>query len=111
MGPKKKRRRADVGLLYDPSAVDEVDLCIDWLEEMYFEVEYLRVRRNYPRRGTTDSLVKSMRAEFSGEYYLGVEILLNRAWAGREIAIRDEAIDQMCETLQAVMQINQTEAA
>ncbi|NND98001.1 MAG: N-formylglutamate amidohydrolase [Pirellulaceae bacterium] len=109
--PKQKRRRADVGLLYDPAVVDEVDLCADWLEEMYFGVEMLKVRRNYPRRGTVDSLTRAMRTEFSGQNYLGVEVLLNRAWAARDVALRDEAIDAMCTSLQAVLQPIQNAAA
>ena len=43
LSPKKKQRRADVGLLYDPSAMDEADLCADWYEEMYFEADMLKV--------------------------------------------------------------------
>ncbi|MGB7344085.1 MAG: N-formylglutamate amidohydrolase [Pirellulaceae bacterium] len=111
IGPKKKRRRADVGLLYDPSSSDEVDLCADWLYELYYEAEMLKVRRNYPRRGTADSLTKAMRAEFSGQSYLGIELLLNRAWAGRPIQVRDEAIDHLCDTLRTTMQLPQTAAA
>ncbi len=106
-----KHRRADVGLLYDPSVRDEADLCADWAEELYFEAEMLRVRRNYPRRGTIDSLTKSMRTHFAGQSYLGVEILLNRSWASRSVGIRDIAIDRLSETLATVMQLEQSEAA
>ena len=115
VGPKKKRRRADVGLLYDPASQDESDLCADWLDELYFDWDMLKVRRNYPRRGTVDSLVKSMRSDFdTPEYagrYLGIEVLLNRAWVGRPIKIRDTAIDAISETLQSIMQLEQADAA
>jgi predicted N-formylglutamate amidohydrolase len=115
MGPKKKRRRADVGLLYDPASQHESDLCADWLDELYFDWDMLKVRRNYPRRGTVDSLVKSMRSDFStpeyADRYLGIEILLNRAWAGRPIKVRDTAIDAICVTLQSIMQLQQADAA
>jgi predicted N-formylglutamate amidohydrolase len=106
-----KIRRADVGLLYDPARDDEVDLCLDWIDEMYELIPMLRVRRNYPRRGTTDSITKSMRTEFAGRSYVGIEVLLNRAWAGRPLAIRDEVIDQMCGCLQRVLARPQSEAA
>lgn len=108
---KGKLRRTDVGLLYDPARQDEVDLCLDWYDEMYYGVPILRVRRNYPRRGTTDSITKAMRAEFSEKDYIGIELLLNRAWAGRAVAIRDEAIDGICGTLVSVLGAGVCEAA
>lgn len=106
-----KLRRADVGLLYAPTVDDEVGLCVNWLEEMYFEVPMLRVRRNYPRRGTTDSLTSAMRSEFEGQGYLGIEVLLNQHWIGRDLLVRDEAIDGMCDTLQEVLHHSQASAA
>jgi len=111
LGPKKQPRRADIGLLYDPTYTDEADLCADWTEDLYFEADMIKVRRNYPRRGTTDSLTKAMRAEFADQEYLGVELLLNRAWAGRAIQIRDIAIDQLSDTLGSVLQLQQSDAA
>ena len=106
--PGKKRsagkvRRADMGLLYDPACVDELELCVDWIDEMWDEVPMLRVRRNYPRRGTVDSITKAMRTEFTGQNYLGIELLLNQAWAGRKVAVRDEVIDGICWTLQTIL--------
>jgi predicted N-formylglutamate amidohydrolase len=106
-----KIRRADAGLLYDPSRDEEVGLCLDWIDEMYEAIPMLRVRRNYPRRGTTDSITKSMRSEFANRSYLGIEVLLNRAWAARPLAIRDVAIEQMCGCLQRVLDWSQSEAA
>ncbi len=106
-----KNRRADVGLLYDPSNVDEVDLCLDWIDELYEEAEMLRVRRNYPRRGTTDSITKAMRTEFAGTHYLGIEVLLNRAWSGRAVALRDEAINGLIWSLRAITDEIKAEAA
>lgn len=108
---KGKLRRADVGLLYDPSADDEVDLCLDWIDEMYEEVPMLRVRRNYPRRGTCDSITRTMRSEFSGRNYIGIEVLLNRAWCGRRLPVRDEVLDGMCSTLHAITTAPQSDAA
>ena len=108
---KQKHRRADVGLLYDVSSVDEVDFSADLYEEMYFEAEMLKVRRNYPRRGTVDSLTKALRSEFDGQYYIGIEILVNQAWSLRKGSLRNEAIDRMCGSIQAVLQCSQSEAA
>lgn len=106
-----KFRRADAGLLYDPAREDEVDFCLDWIDEMYEEIPMLRVRRNYPHRGTTDRLTKTLRNEFSDLPYLGIEVMVNRAWAAREVALRDEAIDGMAWTLRMVTEMDQLEAA
>jgi len=105
-----KFQRADIGLLYDPAVDDEVDLCLDWYNKMYDDLPMLRVRRNYPRRGTTNSITKTMRGEFSAKY-LGVEVLFNRAWAARPVAIRDEAIDGICGALTAIRDVRHSEAA
>ncbi|MFK8114961.1 MAG: N-formylglutamate amidohydrolase [Rubripirellula sp.] len=102
-GKKKTLRRADMGLLYDPACDSEVDFCLDWIDDMYDEVPMLRVRRNYPRRGTHDCITKAMRTEFGGVGYLGVEVLLNQAWAGRQVAIRDEVIAGICWSLQGLL--------
>ncbi len=99
---KGKPRRADLGLLYDPSSEDERDFCLDWIDELYDEAEMLRVRRNYPRRGTNDSLTKAMRAEFAGTPYLGIEVQANRAWASRPGVLRDEAIEGIVWSLRAI---------
>ncbi|QDT05893.1 N-formylglutamate amidohydrolase [Rubripirellula lacrimiformis] len=106
-----KVRRADVGLLYDPSNQDELDLCLDWIDEIYDETELLRVRRNYPRRGTHDSITKSMRAEFAGTPYLGIEVLANRAWADRPVGLRDDATDVLMGALRAITDQVQSNAA
>ena len=108
---KGKIQRADAGLLYDPACEHEVDLCLDLVDELYEEVPMLRVRRNYPGRGTTDRLTKSMRAEFADENYFGIDMLLNRAWAGRPLPIRDEVIEGIAWTLQLVAELEQSEAA
>ncbi|KAA1257841.1 N-formylglutamate amidohydrolase [Rubripirellula obstinata] len=87
-----KIRRTDVGLSYDPSHDDEVDFCLDLIDEMYDAAPMLRVRRNYPRRGSSDSITKSMRSEFRNQPYIGIELMLNRAWSERKTALRAEAI-------------------
>ncbi|MGB7326924.1 MAG: N-formylglutamate amidohydrolase [Rubripirellula sp.] len=106
-----KVRRTDVGMLYDPSNNDEVDLCLDWIDELYDEAEMLKVRRNYPRRGTTDSITKAMRSEFAGTQYLGIELMLNRAWASRDVSLRDQAIDGLIWSLKTITDGVNAEAA
>jgi predicted N-formylglutamate amidohydrolase len=107
---KATPRRTDLGLLYDPASIDEVDLCLDWIDDLYDEVPMLRVRRNYPQRGTGDCITKAMRTEFAGTGYLGIEMLLNQAWVQRPTAIRDEVIDGLSWTLQGLWQATEKAA-
>lgn len=108
---KGHMRRTDVGLLYDPSQQDEVDFCLDWIDDLYEIAPMLRVRRNYPRRGTQDSLTRAMRAEFFNQPYVGIELALNRAWASRPLKIRDEAIDGLSDSLLEIFRLPTAEAA
>jgi len=92
-------RRGDVGLLYDPSRRDEVDWCLDLVEELYAVAPDLKVRRNHPGRGTNDSLTKTMRGQFSPNVYLGIEIVLNRAWMARPLIRRDLMLDRIGDAI------------
>lgn len=89
-----RQQRTDIGLLYDPSRTDEMNLCIDWIDELYFTYPDLRVRRNYPRRGTVDCLTKSMRTIYPADQYIGIEVWMNRAWVSRDVRLRHESIRQ-----------------
>lgn len=71
-------RRSDVGLLYDPGRLAEADFCLRWQERLARDVPFLRVRRNYPYRGISDSLVSSLRGRFAAEKYLGLELEINQ---------------------------------
>ncbi|EMI41027.1 N-formylglutamate amidohydrolase [Rhodopirellula sp. SWK7] len=94
-----KWRRGDVGLLYDPSHPDEVDWCLDLIEELYAISPDLKVRRNHPGRGTNDSLTKAMRGLFSQEVYLGIELVLNRAWMARPVIRRELVLDKIGDAI------------
>ena len=52
-----------------------------------------------------------MRGEFSPQHYLGIELMLNRAWAARNVAVRDHVIDGICGSLQTILGQNQSKAA
>ena len=106
-----KLRRTDAGLLYDPSRGDELDLCLDWIDELYDAYPNLRVRRNYPRRGTVDSLTKAMRGRFPADQYLGIEVWMNRAWAARKVRLREEALVQFADALKVTIGVSNLEAA
>lgn len=74
-------RDADVAFLYDPSRPLERTLSTAWQREMRAR-SALRVRRNYPYRGTDDGLTKVFRERFDAGRYLGIEVEINQAIAG-----------------------------
>ena len=106
-----KPRRTDVGLLYDPSRRNEVDLCLDWIDELWDRFPDLKVRRNYPRRGTVDSLTRSLRQRYPVESYLGIDVWMNRAWASRRGRLREEAVSHFAAAFREVIGLPAIEAA
>lgn len=104
-------RRGDVGLLYDPARPDEADWCIDLADELWDAVPELKVRRNYPFRGTNDSLTKTMRRQFADQAYVGVELVLNRSWMARSVTLRDQALAGLGEAIAAVTPVAEKAAA
>jgi predicted N-formylglutamate amidohydrolase len=71
-------RRADVGLLYDPARRGERRLCRSWAEGLREDAPSLRVRCNYPYRGTADGLTTFLRRRFGARQYWGVELEVNQ---------------------------------
>jgi predicted N-formylglutamate amidohydrolase len=71
-------RKADIGLLYDPSRPLEAEFCIRWQQAFRRLAPGLHVRRNYPYLGTADGLATCMRSRFSPEAYLGIELEVNQ---------------------------------
>jgi len=71
-------RTADIGLLYDPARVPETDFCIRLGQNLVRRDPALKVRRNYPYRGTANGLTTHLRTQFSAKHYLGVEMEINQ---------------------------------
>lgn len=71
-------RRADIGLLYDPSRTEEALLCARWKQALGRLAPALTVRRNYPYRGSGDGLTRVLRRRFAADVYLGIEPELNQ---------------------------------
>jgi predicted N-formylglutamate amidohydrolase len=67
-------RDADVGLLFDPRRSLEAAVCAAWQSSL----SGLRVRRNYPYRGTSDGLTTSLRRCFDEQSYAGIELEVNQ---------------------------------
>lgn len=81
--PDGSPRRADVGLLYDPSRPSEQDLCLAWQKTLGVRRPDLSVRRNYPYRGTANGLTTWLRRRFGPQRYAGIELEVNQRWPRR----------------------------
>lgn len=101
-----KWRRGDIGLLYDPASQDELDWSLDLIDELYDRQMNLKVRRNYPTRGTNDSLAKAIRARLSGQSYIGVELTLNRAWVSRNLPRCQAMLEDLADAIVAVSEVD-----
>jgi predicted N-formylglutamate amidohydrolase len=75
------RRRADVGLLYDPRRAAEREFCAAWKGEIEAANPQLVVRRNYPYRGADDGLTTHLRRLHADPQYAGIEIEINQKHA------------------------------
>lgn len=72
-------RNADIGLLFDPHRAAESRFCRELQQKLRNQTMPLRIRRNYPYRGTSDGLTATLRPKFSDAQYVGVELELNQA--------------------------------
>ncbi len=102
-------RRTDVGLLYDPARDFELALCLDWYDDLYESLPMLRVRRNYPRRGVFDSLIRTLRRKFSPDSYIGIELQLNRAWCVRDVPVRKKVFTGLAKSLIRICDLAEVE--
>jgi predicted N-formylglutamate amidohydrolase len=86
-------RRADVGLLYDPTRASERTLCAAWQQALTARLPRWTTRRNYPYRGTGDGLTRHLRARFADASYCGIELEINQKHVrdGYAIAARERA--------------------
>lgn len=71
-------RNADMGLLYDPRREIEKTLCLKLIRRLQNEIPGIRIRRNYPYKGTSDGLTTALRKRFSDRRYAGIEIEVNQ---------------------------------
>ena len=90
-----ERRHADVGFLYDPKRRRERELAAAWGREIRSRLPGLRVRMNYPYKGTSDGHTTRLRSRFAAREYAGVELEINQAfpraggakWSGLRAAL------------------------
>ena len=72
-----KIRDADIGILYDPSRPQERAYANVIKEEIKRLYPAMKVRFNYPYKGTSDGLTTTLRKKF-GPRYVGIEIEINQ---------------------------------
>lgn len=73
-------RRADLGLLYDPSRASERTFAGRLSKAIRASTDLI-VRKNYPYRGASDGLTTALRRQFSARRYIGLEIEMNQRFA------------------------------
>jgi len=71
-------RTADIGILYDPKRERETAVAAA-LRPILGDLTGLRIRRNYPYRGTADGFTSALRKIHNARAYLGIEIEINQA--------------------------------
>jgi len=71
-------RNCDVGFLYDPARRGEVTFVEAWYAALESADASLVLRRNYPYRGVSDSLVTYLRSGYGGRGYIGMELEINQ---------------------------------
>lgn len=72
-----KKRNTDIGILYDPSRPAERKLAQVIKAEINRLHPEMKVRFNYPYKGTSDGLTTTLRKKF-GPQYAGLEIEINQ---------------------------------
>lgn len=96
-------RRADVGFLYDPSRPAERRFASRWRSALLELRPDLRVRRNYPYRGSSDGLTTYLRGRLPRGRYLGIELEVSQKWffvGGSDwAAMRRAIVDSLALTL------------
>ena len=77
------RRKADIGLLYDPQRDLERHFARAWQQSLRNLRPDLVVRRNYPYQGRADGHTTSLRRRFPATHYIGLELEVNQKWPRR----------------------------
>jgi predicted N-formylglutamate amidohydrolase len=100
-----KIRPMDVGLLYDPSRRREAAFCAAWQRALIERHPGWKVRRNAPYRGVSDGMTTSLRREFPGGAYLGIELEINqrhirRRGGGFEARLEKALLDSIERTIE-----------
>ncbi len=96
-------RNTDVGLLYDPARNSEAGLCGHWKAVLQDCEPSLRVRRNYPYRGSGDGLTTWLRTQAQASAYIGIELEINQHFSARHLESWSEVRSTIINGLKAAM--------
>ena len=83
-----KKRDCDIGLLYDPAHSHEAAFCNAWRDAIRVRAPGLRVRMNYPYKGTSDGYTRTLRKQY-GTRYAGIELEVNQKFAPKGLMSSD----------------------
>lgn len=91
-------RNADIGLLYDPASPFERSV----VQSLRASLPGLRIRHNYPYRGTSDGLTRSLRRIFGTKRYCGIEMEINQSLLTRNASSRRAIGAMLAKALQSI---------
>lgn len=77
-------RKADIGILYDPSRLQEKVISRKLKENLLIDSPQLRIRYNYPYLGKADGFTTYLRKKFGGNYS-GIELEINQIYSENNI--------------------------
>lgn len=97
--------RGDVGIAYDTGRPVEAEVALDLVDALAHDAAHLKVRRNYPLRGTAAGTTRWLRRQHRADQYVGLELTLNRAWAGRSIARRETTLVAIGRAVAAIAEL------
>jgi predicted N-formylglutamate amidohydrolase len=80
-----RKRKADVGLLYDPRRAGEFRFARALQSRL--QTDSFKVRRNHPYRGSADGFTTYLRSVFPESRYRGIEIELNQGTFQTRVAL------------------------
>ncbi len=72
-----EKRKADIGLLFDPRRASEAVFCDKWQRLLQRKSDWC-IRKNSPYKGTGQGLAKELRKTFSPRQYIGIELEMNQ---------------------------------
>lgn len=84
-----KVRTADIGLLYDPQRTQESKFATRLQAIIKSNEPDLRVRRNYPYKGTSDGFTTYLRKVFAVKSYSGIELEINQMLLEKPQSIKE----------------------
>ncbi len=96
-------RRAELGLLYDPSRMRERNFARFWRKLLTEVAPEYRVRRNYPYTGLTDGFMPYLRKSLATRLYVGVEIEMNQKLLAKNDKRRERYVATLVDTLQLML--------